>query len=237
MRGEVLHYDEDQGFGFITGVDGNRYTLAREDLRREASVAGGTTVEFQPAGGRAHDVFSIRAQPRSAPADASTATAVPSQAGNAPAARQPQHFGRSAERSPAESAGLWNYFWLGLTENYFNFAGRARRKEYWGYCLFWTIALIVVIGIGVFIDDAMGNLDNSELPAVTVGLFGLFLLATALPWFGLNVRRLHDIGLTGWLFLLFLIPTFGTVIILIFALIPTQARENQWGPVPAGVRG
>ncbi|MER9053287.1 MULTISPECIES: DUF805 domain-containing protein [unclassified Mesorhizobium] len=236
MRGEVLHYDEDQGFGFITGADGNRYTLAREDLRREASVAGGTTVEFQPAGGRARDVFSIRVQPRSAPADASTATAVPSQAGNAPAARQPQHFGRSAEQSPAESAGLWNYFWLGLTENYFNFAGRARRKEYWGYCLFWTIALIVVIGIGVFIDDAMGNLDNSELPAVTVGLFGLFLLATALPWFGLNVRRLHDIGLTGWLFLLFLIPTFGTVIILIFALIPTQPRENQWGPVPAGVR-
>ncbi|WP_352724395.1 hypothetical protein [Mesorhizobium sp. M0500] len=67
MRGEVLHYDEDQGFGFITGADGNRYTLAREDLRREASVAGGTTVEFQPAGGRARDVFSIRAQPASAP--------------------------------------------------------------------------------------------------------------------------------------------------------------------------
>ncbi|WP_352935717.1 hypothetical protein [Mesorhizobium sp. M1169] len=38
MRGEVLHYDEDQGFGFITGADGNRYTLAREDLRREAGL-------------------------------------------------------------------------------------------------------------------------------------------------------------------------------------------------------
>ncbi|TKB66461.1 MAG: DUF805 domain-containing protein, partial [Mesorhizobium sp.] len=158
-----------------------------------------------------------------------------SQPGNAPAAPQPQHFGRPAENGLAVSTGLWDYFWRGLTENYFNFAGRARRKEYWGYCLFWTIALIVVIGLGVFIDDAMGNLDNSELPAVTVGLCGLFLLATALPWFGLNVRRLHDIGLTGWLFLLFLIPTFGTVIILIFALIPTQSRENQWGPVPAGV--
>ncbi|TGV84594.1 DUF805 domain-containing protein, partial [Mesorhizobium sp. M2D.F.Ca.ET.145.01.1.1] len=23
MRGEVLHYDEDQGFGFITGADGS----------------------------------------------------------------------------------------------------------------------------------------------------------------------------------------------------------------------
>ena len=56
------------------------------------------------------------------------------------------------------------------------------------------------------------------------------------PWIGLIVRRLHDIGLTGWLYLLFFIPTVGGLIILVFALIPTQAQENQWGPVPAGVR-
>jgi uncharacterized membrane protein YhaH (DUF805 family)/cold shock CspA family protein len=222
MRGEVLHYDEDQGFGFITGADGNRYAFAREDLRRETSMVRGTAVEFQPAGGRARDVLSVRAQTASSPA-------APSQAGNARGA--PQHFGRFAENGPATS--LWSYFRRGLTENYFNFAGRARRKEYWGYFLFWTIALIVFVGIGLFIDDTMGN--SSELPAVTVGLCGVFVLATIPPWVGLNVRRLHDIGLTGWLFLVVLIPTIGWLIILVFALIPTQARENQWGSVPAGV--
>jgi uncharacterized membrane protein YhaH (DUF805 family)/cold shock CspA family protein len=226
MRGEVLHYDEDQGFGFITGADGNRYTFARENLRREASITKGATVEFQPAGGRARDVFPIRAQTASPPV-------APSQASNATGARQPQHFGRSAESGPVAATDLWSYFWQGLTENYFNFAGRARRKEYWGYCLFWTIALIVVVGIGLFVDDAMGNLD--EFPAVAVGLCGVFVLATIPPWIGLNVRRLHDIGLTGWLFLVVFIPTIGWLIILVFALIPTQARENQWGPVPAGI--
>ncbi|RUV30754.1 MULTISPECIES: DUF805 domain-containing protein [unclassified Mesorhizobium] len=230
MRGEVLHYDEDQGFGFITGADGNRYTFAREDLRREASMARGTAIEFQPAGGRACDVFSIRAQTASPPA---AATAAPAQTANAPGA--PQHFGRSAGNGPAAATGLWDYFWRGLTENYFNFAGRARRKEYWGFCLFWTIALVVVVGAGLFIDDTMGDPDGSELPVVTVGLCGIFLLATALPWIGLNVRRLHDIGLTGWLFLVVFLPTIGWLIILVFALIPTQARENQWGPVPTGV--
>jgi uncharacterized membrane protein YhaH (DUF805 family)/cold shock CspA family protein len=229
MRGEVLHYDEDQGFGFITGADGNRYTFARENLRRETSMARGAAVEFQPAGERARDVFPIRAQTASPPADAPAATAVPSQAENAPGA--PQHFGRSAANAPATS--LWSYFWQGLTENYFNFAGRARRREYWGFCLFWTMALIAVVGTGLFIDDAMGN--SGELPAVTVGLCGVFVLATIPPWIGLNVRRLHDIGLTGWLFLVVFIPTIGWLIILVFALIPTQARENQWGPVPAGV--
>ncbi|CCV04354.1 conserved membrane hypothetical protein [Mesorhizobium metallidurans STM 2683] len=229
MRGEVLHYDEDQGFGFITGADGNRYTFARENLRRETSMAKGTLVEFQPGGGKARDVFSVREQTADPAADAA-----PSQSTSTPEAPKPQHFGRFAENESAAATGLWDYFWRGLIENYFNFAGRARRKEYWGYCLFWTIALLVIGGIGVFIDDAMANLD--ELPAVTVGLCGLFLLATVLPWLGLNVRRLHDLGLTGWLVLLFLIPTFGGLILLVFALFPTRGRENQWGPVPAGVR-
>ncbi|MER8697390.1 DUF805 domain-containing protein [Mesorhizobium opportunistum] len=233
MRGEVLHYDEDQGFGFITGADGNRYTFTRENLRRQTAMTKGTVVEFQPGGGQARDVFSIAA---ASPVADAALSAAPAHAAATPSAApsQAQHFGRSSE--PAEPSDLWGYFWRGLTQNYFNFAGRARRKEYWSYCLFWTIALLVVVGIGVFADSEMGNFDNAEIPAVTVGLFGVFLLATFLPGLGMIVRRLHDLGLTGWLCLLILIPTFGSLIILVFALIPTQGRENQWGPVPAGVR-
>lgn len=236
MRGEVLHYDEDQGFGFITGADGNRYTFTRENLRRETAMTNGTAVEFQPGGGQARDVFSIAGLAPSPTVGALPLTTAPTRAGNAPAAGAPrqQHFGRFSE--PAESTGLWSYFRRGVTQNYFNFAGRARRKEYWGYCLFCTIALLVVIGIGVFADVEMGNLDSAEMPAVTIGLVGVFLLATVLPGLGMIVRRLHDIGLSGWLCLLILVPTIGSLIILVFALIPTQARENQWGPVPAGVR-
>lgn len=234
MRGEVLHYDEDQGFGFITGADGNRYTFTRENLRRQTVMAKGTAVEFQASGGQARDVFSIAGQ-ATTPADAGV-HAAPPPAGSAQAAvaGQAQHFGRSSE--PAEPTDLWGYFWRGLTGNYFNFAGRARRKEYWGYCLFWTIALLAIVGIGIFADVEMGNLDSAEMPAVTVGLFGVFLLGTFLPGLGMIVRRLHDIGLPGWLCLVMLIPSIGGLIILVFALIPTQARENQWGPVPAGVR-
>ncbi|MFA6154893.1 DUF805 domain-containing protein [Mesorhizobium sp.] len=233
MRGEVLHYDEDQGFGFITGADGNRYTFRREDLRRQTAMPRGTGVEFQGGGGRASDVFSIAAQPASQAADAgggSTPHTTPPATGTA----QARHFGRSSE--PSEPTDLWSYFWRGLTRNYFNFAGRARRKEYWGYCLFWLVSLLIIFGIGIFTDGEMGNLDSDVSAAVTVGLCGTFLLATLLPGLGMTVRRLHDIGLSGWLCLLILIPSIGSLIILVFALIPTQARENKWGPVPAGVR-
>lgn len=232
MRGEVLHYDEAQGFGFITGADGNRYTFTRENLRREASMAKGTSVEFQPGGGQARDIFSIGVQN---PADSApaAATAPPRQPGGAPTAAQ--HFGRAAENGPGEP-DLWGYFWHALTQNYFNFGGRARRKEYWSYFLFWVVSLLIIGGLGLFLDAKMGNFDSDMSAAVTVGLCGTFLLATFLPSLGMAVRRLHDIGLSGWLCLLVLIPTIGSLIIMVFALIPTQARENQWGPVPAGVR-
>ncbi|GLS41823.1 hypothetical protein GCM10010869_74200 [Mesorhizobium tianshanense] len=229
MRGEVLHYDEDQGFGFITGADGNRYTFARENLRREASIARGTTVEFQPSGGQARDVLSVRDQATTSTAATATPLAGNTSAASAP---RPQHFGRSAGGEPAEATGLWDYFWRGLTQNYVNFAGRARRKEFWGYCLFWTISLLVIAGIGLFVDDAMGNFDSDLSAVVTVGLCGVFVLATFLPGLGMTVRRIHDIGLSGWFYLVVFIPTIGWLIILVFALIPTQARENQWGPVP-----
>lgn len=235
MRGEILHYDEEQGFGFLTGADGNRYSFAREDMRRETSLAKGASVEFQPSGGQARNVYSVRPQASAASAGATAPAAAAPQAVVRQAATQ--QFGRAADTAPAQSTGLWDYFWRAVTQNYFNFADRARRKEFWGFCLFWTISIIAVVAIGLAADAAIGDLEpGQEMPAMTVGLSGLFILATIPPWIGLIVRRLHDIGLTGWLAILCFIPTVGGLATLVFALIPTQGRDNQWGSVPAGVR-
>ena len=236
MQGEVLHYDEAQGFGFITGADGNRYTFAREDLRRDTVIAKGAVVEFLPASGQARDVFSIRAQAAGQATAAPDASAAPSKPAAASAAPQPQHFGRLAEDGAVHDSGLPGYFWLGVTRNYINFAERARRKEFWAYCLFWTVSFILVGLVGALADQAIGNFNDGNGPIVMIGVWGLFVLATFLPWLGLIVRRLHDIGLTGWLVLLILVPTFGTLAIIVFGLIPTQGHENQWGPVPQGAR-
>ena len=50
------------------------------------------------------------------------------------------------------------------------------------------------------------------------------------------MRRQHDIGLSGWFYLLILIPYVGGLIIFVFTLIPSQKHDNKWGPVPYGVR-
>ena len=122
MRGEVLHYDDEQGFGFINGVDGKRYAFERSDLRRLVPVGKGTVVEFQIDGATAREIFIIRSDTRpSAPAS----------------------FGRDAVVAEPEGTGIWSYFIRTLTSNYANFRGRARRKEYWGYVLFMTILMVI----------------------------------------------------------------------------------------------
>ncbi len=237
MRGEVLYYDEAQGFGFIHGADGNRYTFTVEDLRRRMEIAKGTTVEFQPKGDKARDIFSLRTQvtarPENRPAGAAPIVSASVAAASGPPASP--RFGRFAVNGDAaEPTGLWSYFRRGLTEKYATFSGRARRKEYWGYFLFWTIALFAICFIGLIADGTVGNLDRSDGPRLTMAACGLFVLATFLPGLAITVRRIHDLGLSGWFYLLVFIPYIGALIVFVFTLVPGQRQENKWGPVPAG---
>lgn len=238
MRGEVLHYDQAQGFGFIAGTDGNRYTFAREDLRGTAIPGKGTQIEFQPSGSQARDVFAIHApvavaQMAAAPA---AATSVP-QFGRRGADQAVSEFSGAVAAGEPASTGLWSYFWRALTTNYVSFRARARRKEYWGYFLFWAISAVALSAIGFGIDGALGNLDaGMEEPTAGLALPGLFVLATLLPSIAVTIRRIHDLGLSGWFYLLILLPYVGGLIIFVFTLIPSQKHENKWGPVPAGVR-
>lgn len=246
MRGEVLHYDEAHGFGFVTGSDGNRYTFRREDLRSPFPLSRGTAVEFRESGDHARDVspplspsqVSVPAVAEAPPAPAAlTATPI------AVTRPTPQRYGRNAvgDGGGQASTGLWSYFWAGITDNYANFHGRARRKEYWGFALFYTLGMMALLIAGVAIDAAVGNFDYSaEAPIATIVIVLLAMLASVVPGIAISVRRLHDIGLSGWFYLAMwvigIILT-GSVVILaiVLGLIPSQKRENRWGPVPDGV--
>jgi len=216
----VLHFDEEQGFGFIAGTDGKRYAFARDDLRRMVPVTKGTTVEFQLDGANAREIFVVRGGP-------------------APRAAVSQ-FGRDAVAAPAQDTDLWSYFWRGLTSNYVNFRDRAPRKEFWSYALFWTIISIVLTVGCVFADIGTGNLDTLSdfVPYITVTVMPLFALATIIPWIAMTVRRLHDIGMSGWfaiLIHLLMFVSLGYIVMIVVGLIPSQLHENKWGPVPTGV--
>ena len=110
---------------------------------------------------------------------------------------------------------------------YANFKGRARRKEYWLFTLFnFLISFILLI-----VDSLIGSQGV---------LFILYFLATLLPNLAVTVRRLHDIGKSGWWILISIIPIIGGIVLVIFMCTDSQSGNsfddttgrNQYGGNP-----
>ena len=144
--------------------------------------------------------------------------------------------GAAAGEYVVDNQSMWGFFTRALTERYVRFTGRARRKEYWSYILFWMILFFVLCVVGAAIDFAIGNLstdlDRHTMPIVMMILLGLAYLATLLPGLAVTVRRLHDIGFSGWLILIMLIPYVGGIALLVMMFIPTSFGPNKHGPAP-----
>jgi uncharacterized membrane protein YhaH (DUF805 family) len=107
--------------------------------------------------------------------------------------------------------------------NYFDFSGRARRSAYWYFVLFLFIVGLVtaLLDIVLFAAKDIGPLN------------GVFSLATIVPSISVSVRRLHDIGRSGWWVLLALIPIIGWIIMIYWACQPSALQQNEYGPQPA----
>ena len=116
-------------------------------------------------------------------------------------------------------------WYLKVLQNYAEFSGRARRKEYWMFFLFNTI-FAFVLG---FIDEIIGTF-NSEFGIGVLG--GLYSLAVLIPGLAVAVRRLHDVGKSGWMILIVLIPLIGPILLLVLIVQDSQPGENQYGPNP-----
>jgi len=117
-----------------------------------------------------------------------------------------------------------NWYLAGL-KNYAGFGGRARRKEYWMFSLFNLIFLIVAI----IIDNVLGT----TIGEAGFGLFYfLYIIAVSIPSIAVTVRRLHDVGKSGWMLLVALIPIIGAIWLFVLYVTDSNPGENQYGPNP-----
>ena len=95
--------------------------------------------------------------------------------------------------------------------------GRACRAEYWyTHLAYWSILAIIAVLMSVL---------NSSILAFAFVIFMIFSVA---PLICLQVRRLHDIGLSGCWCILCIIPILGTIFLFVCSLIPSGA-PNRWG--------
>ena len=109
-------------------------------------------------------------------------------------------------------------FYIGaFTQNYLNFKGRAGLAEYWYFVLF-NFIICTILGI---IDGALG------LKSILIYIYSLGVL---LPSLGLTVRRLHDIGKSGWFILVSLIPLVGAIWLIVLLAKKGDPKDNEFGP-------
>jgi uncharacterized membrane protein YhaH (DUF805 family) len=97
---------------------------------------------------------------------------------------------------------------------YVDFSGRARRSEFWWFFLFQVIVSIVASFLGDVVSAIAG-------------------LALLLPALAVGARRLHDVGKSGWLQLIVLIPLIGILVLLYFWVQPGTSAANMHGELVA----
>lgn len=118
-------------------------------------------------------------------------------------------------------------WYLKVLKNYVGFSGRARRKEYWMFSLFTFLFAI----LAMILDTILGT----NIQPLPYGIFYfVYGLATFLPALAVLVRRLHDVGKSGFWFFIAFIPLIGAIWLLVLLCTNGDAGENKYGADPKG---
>ncbi len=117
-----------------------------------------------------------------------------------------------------------NYYSTVMSK-YADFSGRARRSEYWYFTLFNFVFIMLAM-----IAD---NLFGTTIPNLPYGVFYcLYALFVILPGWAVSVRRLHDVGKSGWFLLIVLIPLIGAIWLFVLTVTEGDSGDNDYGTDP-----
>lgn len=142
----------------------------------------------------------------------------------------------TAVYAPEPDLGLWGYFVRCVTDLYVDGRGRARRKEYWSFALFQFLILMLAFMpiIGLAIADAETGQDMEAWGVAWICIVALIYFALMIPYVAVAIRRFHDVGLSGWLILIGLVPYVGGLFVFVVSLLPSQPAVNVHGAPPKG---
>jgi len=98
-------------------------------------------------------------------------------------------------------------WYIKFLRHYADFSGRAQRQEYWMTMLFNSIFALVLI--------LLLKLVFQNKPGFSIFVYQSYSIALLLPSLAVVVRRLHDVGKSGWMFFILFIPIVGPIWLLI----------------------
>lgn len=121
-------------------------------------------------------------------------------------------------------------WYIAVLKKYAVFNGRARRQEYWYFLLFNVLIAVCLSLIDTYIiNPLLGIPAGTEEGGL---LSSVYSLAVLVPSIAVGVRRLHDIGKSGWWLLISLIPLIGVLVLVYFFVQDSHLEANEYGPNP-----
>jgi uncharacterized membrane protein YhaH (DUF805 family) len=119
--------------------------------------------------------------------------------------------------------------YLSVLKKYAVFRGRSSRREYWMSFLFHIIFIVVLASL----DNFIGYYNPDWLIDKDYGwLTGIYAFLTVLPFFAIQIRRLHDVGKSGWYLFICLIPFVGDILLLVQFCTESNPGDNIYGHNP-----
>ena len=105
----------------------------------------------------------------------------------------------------------------------FQLSGRASRSEFWWVWLpFW----VILFGM---------NFLSLEIGSALFGLVSYAVMGFVfIKWIlSLMIRRIQDVGLSRWWFLVCLVPMVGWIVLFVIFCMRSEPRSNRFGVVPS----
>ena len=116
-------------------------------------------------------------------------------------------------------------------QHYVSWKGRASRSEYWWWVLFVVLVTLpfnVVYQVSVQSVLLSGTTDITAIFNWAYFLLLIVALALFLPGLSMLIRRLHDTDRSGGWFWIGLVPFVGSIILLVFVLLPSTPGPNKY---------
>ena len=106
-------------------------------------------------------------------------------------------------------------------KQYGDFKTRSTIREFWLFNL-----LSLLIGLIFIIIDSSYDLKSTGNIGDLTTLYSIFIF---IPSLSVSVRRLHDVGKSGWNILFIIVPIIGIIWLLALFCRDTMPEKNKWG--------
>ena len=202
MKGKVLDFSIQGNTGIILGDNGLRYPFTGQQWKEQINPVRGTAVDFEVSADQQAIAIYIDAP---IPAQASILNKAPTESISTTTTSAQQIFNKLDLAENSYQTAILNCF-----KKFADFKGRSARSEFWYFQLFCLL-------LSIFLHFISQNLAS------------LAMLIVMLPNLAVSVRRMHDIGRSGWWVCIVAVPIIGLFLFLFWAIQDSDPETNQYG--------